>query len=70
MGESLRDGMKERYISLQHTSIQITQTDMLEMIGIQRRSEERQHGNLFFTSQEKESAKSKFLYCELKKLKK
>jgi hypothetical protein len=45
---SSRDGMKEEYTSLLHTSIRIILIDMQGMIGIQRRSEELRHGNLLF----------------------
>lgn len=48
----LMDGMKEEYISLQPTSIQITRIDMQGMIGIPRRNEELLHGNVFYFSQE------------------
>lgn len=44
----LKDGMKEEYTSLPHTSIQTTLIDMQGMIGTQRRSEELQHGTIFF----------------------
>lgn len=46
---SSKDGMKERYISLPHTNIRITQTDMQEMICTQKRSEELLPGKLFFS---------------------
>lgn len=45
---SLRDGMKEKYTSLLHTSIQIILIDMQGMRGTQRRSEELLHGNFSF----------------------
>lgn len=44
----LKDGMKEEYISLLHTSIQIIQIDMQGMICTEKRSEEHQHGNPSF----------------------
>jgi len=44
----LKDGMKEEYTSLPHTSIQTTLIDMQGMIGTPRRSEELQHGTIFF----------------------
>lgn len=40
----LKDGMKEEYTFLPHTSIQTTLIDMQGMIGTPRRSEELQHG--------------------------
>lgn len=40
----LKDGMKERYTSHQHTSIQITLTDIQGMICIPRRNEGPLHG--------------------------
>lgn len=43
---SLRDGMKDEYTSLLHTSIQIILIDMQVMTGTQRRNEELLHGNL------------------------
>ncbi|KAI7991636.1 Type I inositol polyphosphate 5-phosphatase 4 [Camellia lanceoleosa] len=43
-GRVLRDGMKERFISLPHTSTQIIQIDMLGMLCTEKRSEERLHG--------------------------
>ena len=42
----LRDGMKERYIFPQLTSIQLIQTDMQGMICIQRRSAEHLPGKI------------------------
>jgi len=43
---SLPDGVKGKYISLPHISIQTIQIVMQEMIDAQNRREELQHGTL------------------------